>query len=106
MEQNLWRTREKWVRLEKILGRKGEDKKTAACFCVAVVKVVLLFESKMWVLTPRLEKSIEGFHHWETWRMSGMGPKCQRDGTWVYPSIGAALESVELEEIGVYIACL
>ena len=33
-----------------------------------------------------------------------MGPKFQWDGTWVYVSIGAALEMVGLEEIGAYIA--
>ena len=33
-----------------------------------------------------------------------MIPKRQRDGTWVYTPIGAALEMVGLEEIGAYIA--
>ena len=37
--------------------------------------------------------------------MAGMGPKRQQDRKWVYPPIGAALEMVRLEEIGVYIAC-
>ena len=36
--------------------------------------------------------------------MAGMGPKCQQDGTWVYPPIGTALKMVGLEDIGVYIA--
>ena len=36
--------------------------------------------------------------------MTGMVPKRQRDGKWLYPPIGAALEMVVLEEIGVYIA--
>ena len=35
--------------------------------------------------------------------MVGMGPKHQRDGTWVYPPIGAAIEIVRLNEIGVCI---
>ena len=35
--------------------------------------------------------------------MAGMGPKRQLDKAWVYPDIGAALEMVGLEEIGVYI---
>ena len=34
-----------------------------------------------------------------------MGPKYQRDGTWVYTPIGVDLAMVGLEEIGVYIAC-
>ena len=72
-------------------------------FYVAVVQAVIIFESETWVLTPRLEKAFEGFHHWGVWRMAGMVPKCQRDGTWVYTPIGAVLEMVGLEYIGVYI---
>ena len=52
---------------------------------------------------PRLDKYLEGFHHWAVRRMAGMGTKCQCGGTWVYTPIGAALEMVWLEEIGVYI---
>ena len=33
-----------------------------------------------------------------------MGPTLQRDGTWVYPCIGAALSMNGLDDIGVYIA--
>ena len=55
-------------------------------------------------MNPQLEKSLEGFHHREAGRMVGMGPKCQRDGTWVYPTIGEALAMLVLEEIGVYIS--
>ena len=70
---------------------------------MAMVKAVLLFGSDTWVLTPRLEKALEGFHHLATRRMAGMRPKCKPDGTWVYPPIGAALAMLVLEEIGVYI---
>ena len=62
----------------KILGRGGLDKRTAAMFYVEVVQVVLLFGSDTWVLTPRLEILIEGFHHRAARRMSGMVPKHQR----------------------------
>ena len=36
--------------------------------------------------------------------MVDMGPKRQRDGTWVYPTIGTALSTVGLDENGVHIA--
>ena len=36
--------------------------------------------------------------------MTGMDPKLQPYGTWVYPAIGAALEMAGLEEFRVYIA--
>ena len=55
---------------------------------------------------PQLEKYLEGFHHRAVRQMAGMGPKRQRDGTWVYTPIGAALEMVGVEEIGVYISRL
>ena len=79
------------------------DKRTSGRFYVAVVQAVLLFGSETWVLNPRLNKSLAGFHHWAERRMAGMGPKTHPDGTWVYPPIGAALTMVGLEEIGVYI---
>ena len=71
---------------------------------MAVVQAVLLFGSETWVMTPRLEKSLEGFHHQAVRQMAGMGPKFQRYGKWVYTPIGAALVIVGLEEIWVYIA--
>ena len=70
-----------WGRLAKILGREGADKRTAKRFYVAVVQAVLLFGSETWVLTPRLEKSLERFHHQAARRMVGMGPKIQQDRT-------------------------
>ena len=66
-------------------------------FYVAAVQAVLLFGSDTWVLTPRLEKSPEGFHHQEAQRMAVMGPKRQQGGTWLYPTIGEALAMVVLE---------
>ena len=68
------------------------------------VEAVLLFGYETWVLTPRLEKPFEDFHHRAVHRMAGMVPKCQRDGTWVYTPIGVALAMVGLEDIGAYIA--
>ena len=56
-----------------------------------------MFGSETGVVNPRLEKALEGFHHRVVWRMSGMGPKHHGYGTWVYPPIGAALETVGLD---------
>ena len=64
---------------------------------MSVVQVVLLFRSETWVLTPRLEKSLEGFHHRAARRMAGMGPKHQQDGKFMYQPIGAELTMLGLE---------
>ena len=104
VERNLRRAQEKWGRLAKILGREGLYKRTAGRFYVEVVQAVLLFGSETWFMTPRLEKALEGFRHRAAWRIPGMVHKRQQDGMWVYPPIGAALEMVGLEEIGIYIS--
>ena len=103
VEHNLKRSQEKWVQLANILVREGLDRRTVGRFYLAVVQAVILFGSATWVLTPRLEKSLEVFHHRAVWRMAGMGPKRQWYGTWVYTPIEAALAMVGLEEIGAYI---
>ena len=75
VQRKLRREKGKWGRLEKILGWKEADRRTAGRFYVAVVQAVLLFGSKTWVLTPRLEKAIEVFHQRETHQMAGMEPQ-------------------------------
>ena len=71
---------------------------------MAVMQTVILFGSKTWVPTPRLEKSFEGFHRRAVQRMKVMDPKLQQNGTWVYIPIGEDLATVGMEDIGVYIA--
>ena len=73
---------------------------------MAVVQAVLMFGYNKWVLSPSLKKLLKGFKHRSERRMTDIGTKRQRDGTWVYPPIGAALSMVGLEDIGVYIALL
>ena len=83
--------------MAKILGRKGADRRIAGGFYVAVVQAVLLFGYKTCVLTPRMEKFLEVFHHRSVRHMAGMVPKRQQDGTWLYPPIGAALATVGMD---------
>ena len=71
---------------------------------MTMVQALILFGSDTWVLTLRLEKALEGFHHLVAWLMSVMVPKRHPYWTCLYPPIGEALAMVELEEIRVYIA--
>ena len=63
VEQNLQNAQGKWGRLAKIWGREGADRRMTGRFYVVVVQAVLIFGSETWVLTPRFEKYLEGFHH-------------------------------------------
>ena len=83
VECNIRRAQGKWGRLGKILGKKGADKRTAGRFFVVEVQVVLLFGFKTWVLTPCLEKVLQGSHHQAARQMAGMGSRRQRYKLWV-----------------------
>ena len=76
------------------LVREGAHKRTAGKFYVAVVQAMLFFGPEMLVVTPRLEKATTVFHHRAVLQMAGTVPKQQLNGTWVYPPIGLALETM------------
>ena len=65
-----------------------------------MVQSILLFGSETWVVTPRIMKALEGFHHRVARRITGQTGRLGRDGTWHYPDISIALEMAGLGEIG------
>ena len=56
---NLRKARDTWGRLARILGREGADPKVSRNFYIAVTQQVLLFVAETWVLTKRMEASLE-----------------------------------------------
>ena len=46
-------------RLSRILGREGEDPKVSGNFYKAVAQAMLLFWAEMWVLTQRMEQTLD-----------------------------------------------
>ena len=71
---NLGKARKSWGPLSRILIREGADPKVSGHFYKAVSQAVLLFGAEMWVLTPRMERALDSFHHrvarWITGRQS------------------------------------
>ena len=53
---NIWKTRKKWDRISRILGREDADAKTLGIFYKVMVQTVLMFGSEMWVMTPCTDK--------------------------------------------------
>ena len=58
---NLGKARRSWGRLSWVLGREGADPKVSRMFYTAVAQAVLLFGAETWVLTLRMEKSLDIF---------------------------------------------
>ena len=61
VDGNIKKSRRKWGRLARVLGREEADPKVSQTFYIAVTHTVLLFGSETWVLTARLEKALDNF---------------------------------------------
>ena len=59
---NIWRSRQVWGRLGKLLRREGADPIISENFYWVVVQVVLLFGANTWVMSEVMLKKIEGAH--------------------------------------------
>ena len=64
-----------WAHISRILGREGEDARMSGHFYVAVVHAKNKFGSETWVMTPRMEQTLGGFHHRVVRRLTGKLPK-------------------------------
>ena len=56
--KNLSWARTVWRRMLRILSREGAAPRVSGFFLNAVIKVVLLFKSDTWVVTPCMDKSL------------------------------------------------
>ena len=66
---NLGKERRSWGCLSRVLDREGADPKVSWASYIAVTQAVLLFGLETWVLTARMEKSLDGR------RLAGSGRK-------------------------------
>ena len=64
---------------------------------------MLLYGSKIWVVTGYMLKVLTAFHHRSTRRILGMTEKCRAGGEWECPAVDEGMDSAGLHHIGVYI---
>ena len=64
---------------------------------------VILYGSKIWVVTGEILKVLEGFQHRAARRITGMSDKRGAGGEWEYPLVVEAMEAAGIQPIGVYI---
>ena len=104
MVRNLRRARYKWSRLTWVLSREGVDARTLGKVYLVVVQAVLLYRSETWVLTPRMQRMLGGFHHRVARRLTSYQPQKGRDGGWFYPPLKDAVAEVGLQEVETYVS--
>ena len=69
----------------------------------AVTHSVLLYSSEIWVVTGKMIKVLEGFHHRAERQITDITETRGLGGEWEYPSVDVAIEATILHPIGEYI---
>ena len=72
---NLRKARSRWAYRSSILGQEGADHWTFISLYKAVFQANLLFGSQTWVVTPRIWRTLGGFHHRMAHHLAVMQPK-------------------------------
>ena len=52
---------------------------------------MLLFGAENWFMSPRISKTIGGFHHRVAFRLAWMRPRWDTTVRWVYPLLDAVM---------------
>ena len=102
---NLGKARKSWGRLAwvLVLGSEGEDPRVLWSFYTAVTQAVLLFGAETWVLTPRMEKSLDSFQSRFARKITGRKPRRQKDRSWEYPPLAETTREAGMVRIRTYI---
>ena len=61
-----------WGMVARVLERMGETVQARGAMYKAVAQSVLLYGSKIWMLTREMLKVLSGFHHWAARWITGM----------------------------------
>ena len=73
----------------RVLTKTGAKLKARGMIYKAVAQKVLLYGSKIWVVTGAMLKILEGFQYWEARRITGMASTYVVDRKWEYPPMVA-----------------
>ena len=96
---NIQKAHVSWGRLARVLRREGADPKVSRSFYTAVTQQVLLFGAESWVLTGKMESSLDAFQCRVTRRLTGRHPRLGNNGKWFYPSLSGALKEAGLVSV-------
>ena len=71
---------------------------------LAVVQLVMLYGSEIWVMNPQIGRVLGGLHHRVAHRMTGRKHRQGRDGVWIYPPPEDAMAEEGLQEVETYVS--
>ena len=100
---NLRKAWRRWGMIARFLERTGKLVRDRGEIYKVVTQSLLLYGSKILVVTREMLRVLKDFHHWEVQRIMGMTAKRGAGKEWEYPAVEEVMESVGLHPIGVYI---
>ena len=77
-----------WRRLANVLGREGADPKVSRTFYIAMTQQVLLFGAVTWVLTEKMENSLDAFQGRVARKLTGGAGPTREEWRVVLPVTG------------------
>ena len=96
---NIKKSRVRWGRLARVMGREGADLKVSRSFYTAVTQQVLLFGAEMWVLKRKMESALDALQGRLGRKLTGRHPHQGRDGRWFYPSLAGVMKEAGIVRI-------
>ena len=85
LRSQLRKARRMWEKVGQVLQKENSPPQVSAKFYKAIVQSVLLYGSKMWVLSPAVMARLEGFHIRAAYRMAKEHtPHWRMNCHWVY----------------------
>ena len=103
IENNLQRARAVWGRISPVLKSDGVSPRCMGRFYLTIVQAVLLYSSESWVISRRLQRRLDTFHHRCARHMAHQHIRQRPDGTWQHPSSIEVLNTCGLFPISTYV---
>ena len=104
IQANIQKARKRWGQVAKILAKEGATSGTMAYFYKAVVQAVLLYGSESWVITTKMWRALNSFHHRCARYIAGEHIRQRPDGEWTFPETERILAQCKLQTVEEYIA--
>ena len=103
--RNIARARAKWGQISRLLQQETASPRIASRFYMAIVLAVLLYGSKMWVITMKIRHLLTVFHNRCTRAIVGtyIRQVDAREDQWIYPLVEETLKKVGLRPLMYYL---
>ncbi len=100
----IWKAHATWARVGQVLRSKNALPFVATQFYQAIVKAILLYSSKTWVISQTALAQLKGFHIQAAyWMAKTNKPKCGPGNVWEYPRSEDVLRECRMKTMAEYI---